>query len=226
MGYHRANESGTAKFEAHTPNLDRLATIDGIRLENHYAYKICSPSRSSLQSGRLAVHVNIRNKGVTVVNPDDPIGGFAGIPRNMTCMAEKLRDGAGYRTAMVGKWDVGMATPEHTPLGRGYESWTGYYEHANDYFKKDTGFKAIGEIDNCLYAIVARALSPALPAALARQSEVRPNVRVASAQEPLSRLYDSESDVSWWCPRRRRAFSRDVRRGRVQIGGVVDLEAT
>jgi arylsulfatase B len=27
-----------------------------------------------------------------------------------------------------------MATPEHTPSGRGYESWLGYFHHANDYY--------------------------------------------------------------------------------------------
>ena len=39
-----------------TPNLDSLAD-DGILLTHHMAYKICAPSRSALQSGRLPVHV-------------------------------------------------------------------------------------------------------------------------------------------------------------------------
>ena len=101
-------------------------------LELHYAYKICAPSRCSLQSGRLAVHVNSENAGVTTRNKSDPVSGWAGIPRNMTGIAEKLRSG-GYRTHAVGKWDAGMATPEHTPRGRGYETWLGYFQHANDY---------------------------------------------------------------------------------------------
>ena len=28
---------------------------------------------------------------------------------------------AGYRTHFSGKWDAGMATPDHTPRGRGYQ---------------------------------------------------------------------------------------------------------
>ncbi|CAE8634104.1 unnamed protein product, partial [Polarella glacialis] len=69
--------------ETHTPNMDALVD-EGVLLERHYAYKICAPSRASLQSGRLAVHVNTVNTGVTVQNPADPVSGYAGVPRNMT----------------------------------------------------------------------------------------------------------------------------------------------
>lgn len=153
LGYNRRGHSGTPEekqgaAEVHSPTLDALVD-SGIYLAHHYAYKICSPSRSSLQSGRLPVHVNTKNTGVTVQNPNDPVSGYAGIPRNMTGFATKLRE-AGYRTHMVGKWDAGMATPEHTPLGRGYETWLGYYQHANDYWRKNTPLAATGEIDNCL----------------------------------------------------------------------------
>ena len=36
----------------------------------------------------------------------------------MTGVAQKLKE-AGDATHMVGKWDAGMAPPEHTPKGRG-----------------------------------------------------------------------------------------------------------
>ena len=39
---------------------------------------------------------------------------------------------AGYTTAVAGKWDVGMATPGHTPEGRGFNSSLIYYEHMID----------------------------------------------------------------------------------------------
>jgi len=151
MGIHRrkpldALESQGA-LEVHTPNLDSLID-EGILLDRHYVYKICSPSRSSLQSGRLAVHVNTANIGPLAINPKDPVSGYAGIPRNMTGMAQKMRS-AGYRTHMVGKWDAGMATPEQTPYGKGYETWTGYYQHANDYWRKSEKFTATGEFDQC-----------------------------------------------------------------------------
>ncbi len=39
-----------------TPNMDREAT-DGMMLERHYVYRWCSPTRSSLMTGRLPYHV-------------------------------------------------------------------------------------------------------------------------------------------------------------------------
>jgi arylsulfatase A-like enzyme len=41
---------------------------------------------------------------------------------------------AGYDTAIVGKWDVGMATEGHSPSARGFVSWLGYWHHSNDYW--------------------------------------------------------------------------------------------
>jgi len=137
-----------ARKEVHTPNMDALVN-DGILLDRHYSYKICGPSRASLQSGRLATHVNIKNTSPIVHNASDPVSGYAGIPRNMSTIALKMRE-ANYRTAMTGKWDAGMATPEHTPLGRGYEQFYGYYQHANSYWSKGTGMESTGELDICM----------------------------------------------------------------------------
>eukprot|EP01043_Picozoa_sp_COSAG02_P066439 COSAG02_NODE_10345_length_1963_cov_1.461910_1_plen_169_part_00 len=38
------------------------------------------------------------------------------------------------------QWDAGMATFQHTPVGRGFSSWLGYFGHCNDYWT---------EIDKC-----------------------------------------------------------------------------
>ena len=139
IGYHHDSP------EVKTPQLDALKT-DGIELTRHYAYKFCSPSRSAFQSGRLPVHVNTQNAEPTVRNPDDPIGGYAGIPVNMTSIAHVLKR-AGYATHFTGKWDVGMATWRHTPLGRGYDSFLGYFHHANDYWTEKLPFTSTGTID-------------------------------------------------------------------------------
>mmetsp|Transcript_84125 Transcript_84125/g.132832 ORF Transcript_84125/g.132832 Transcript_84125/m.132832 type:complete len:538 (-) Transcript_84125:46-1659(-) len=141
-GHHRPNSS-----EIVTPNVDKLVR-EGINLDRHYAYHYCSPSRSSLQSGRLPVHVVWVNDDPNMVNPKDPVSGFSGIPRNMTGMATKMRE-AGYRTHATGKWDAGMATWDHTPMGRGYETWFGYYHHANDYWTQEvasSGPQACGSL--------------------------------------------------------------------------------
>ncbi|CAK9076379.1 unnamed protein product, partial [Durusdinium trenchii] len=152
FGKHRLSsataEDRQAQAEVQTPNMDSLVD-NGILLERHYAYKICSPSRCSLQTGRLAVHVNTVNTGVTYWNPGDNVSGFAGIPRNMTGVAKKMKAG-GYKTHMVGKWDAGMATPEHSPLGKGYDTWLGYFQHANDYWQESMPLASTGNLDVCL----------------------------------------------------------------------------
>ena len=129
VGYHRAPND----TDVNTTHIDALAR-GGVRLERFYAFKYCSPSRSALQTGRNPIHVNVQNVDPDVSNPDDPIGGWQGIPTNMTGIASVLRR-AGYRTALVGKWDVGMATAAHHPRARGYERWLGYWHHANDYWQ-------------------------------------------------------------------------------------------
>lgn len=116
--------------EVATPHMDSLVR-SGIELNRAYAYKYCSPSRSALQSGRDPYHVNVINAEPSVANRSDPESGFAGIPRSMTGIATKLAS-AGYATAMFGKWDAGMAAPELTPRGRGYQKALSYFHHLND----------------------------------------------------------------------------------------------
>ena len=133
VGYHR--EPPTP--EVVTPYIDSLVK-DGLELDQHYAFQFCSPSRSSLLSGRLPIHVNDKNSGINLYNPDDPISGFAGIPRNMTGIATKLKE-AGYATHQVGKWHAGGATPDHIPTGRGFDTSFGYFNAANDYYTEVDG---------------------------------------------------------------------------------------
>eukprot|EP00966_Prymnesium_polylepis_P228325 5284555-Prymnesium_polylepis.1 len=83
---------------------------------------MCTPSRSALQTGRLPVHVITELAG--------PCDANGAIPRNMTGLAAQLKR-AGYATHQVGKWDAGMATPHHTPQGRGYDTSLTYFGHGN-----------------------------------------------------------------------------------------------
>ena len=89
-------------------------------------------------SGRLPIHGNDKNTEPNNYNPNDPVSGFAGIPRNMTGLATKMKL-AGYATHQVGKWDAGMATPDHIPAGRGFDSSFGFFHHANDFYTEVTG---------------------------------------------------------------------------------------
>ena len=120
VGYHR----NPPTREVETPNIDSLVK-DGLELDQFYVYQYCSPSRCSLMTGRLPIHVNDLNHFMSYYNPNDQISGYAGIPRNMTGIASKLKE-AGYATHMVGKWHAGGATPDHIPTGRGFDTSFGY----------------------------------------------------------------------------------------------------
>ena len=133
VGYHRE----TPTRDISTPNIDSLVK-NGLQLDQHYVYNYCSPSRSALLSGRLPIHVNDADTSQSCYNPKDPVSGYTGIPRNMTVIATKLKE-AGYATHQVGKWDAGMATPDHTPKGRGFDTSLGYFHHENDYFNETEG---------------------------------------------------------------------------------------
>mmetsp|Transcript_102143 Transcript_102143/g.264492 ORF Transcript_102143/g.264492 Transcript_102143/m.264492 type:complete len:552 (-) Transcript_102143:228-1883(-) len=136
--------------EVLTPNMEALIH-EGIELDRHYAFKYCSPTRSAIQSGRNPVHVNVLNILDSTYNPKDPVSGFAEMPRNMTGIAEHLLR-AGYETHMYGKWHAGMATPQHTPLGRGYQQSLVYLQGSCDYWTSHAGKcltwgKRVGVVD-------------------------------------------------------------------------------
>eukprot|EP01061_Rhynchopus_euleeides_P001316 TRINITY_DN10936_c0_g1_i1.p1 TRINITY_DN10936_c0_g1~~TRINITY_DN10936_c0_g1_i1.p1 ORF type:complete len:546 (+),score=159.94 TRINITY_DN10936_c0_g1_i1:122-1759(+) len=118
IGYHGAR---LPTGESLTPGMDAL-TRSGVELNRHYVHMTCTPTRSSLQSGRLPIHV--------ITQLADPCDKNGAIPRNMTGVASHLQR-AGYATHQVGKWDAGMVTPTHTPKGRGYDTSLGYFGHGN-----------------------------------------------------------------------------------------------
>jgi len=123
--------------ESQIPTLRELVA-SGIDLQRHYVFMYCSPSRSALHSGRNPIHINVLNSDLAAVNLADPVAGFAGLPRNITALPALLKT-AGYATVQAGKWHLGLATPDHTPRGRGYDQSLSYLDGANDYWTSRTG---------------------------------------------------------------------------------------
>ncbi|KAM8820200.1 arylsulfatase A [Eudromia elegans] len=106
-----------------TPHLDRLAA-GGLRFTDFYSgAAVCSPSRAALLTGRLQTRSGVYPG---VFNPDSR----GGLPLAEVTVAEVLK-AAGYSTAMVGKWHLGLgANGSFLPTSQGFDHFLGVpYSH-------------------------------------------------------------------------------------------------
>merc|ERR1719305_1446381 len=112
-----------------TPVIDQLATKDGVRLENYYVQQVCSPTRSALMTARYPFRTGMQHS--TTLTP----GTLAALPADTPTIAEALKS-KGYDTHAIGKWHLGYASWDNTPLGRGFKTYNGYLQGACDYYNK------------------------------------------------------------------------------------------
>ncbi len=83
-----------------TPHLDRLAA-EGLRFTDaHSPSTVCTPTRYSVMTGRMAFRLNYR--GVFT-----GVGGPCLITKDRLTLPQMLKN-RGYTTAMFGKWHIGM----------------------------------------------------------------------------------------------------------------------
>jgi arylsulfatase A len=87
QGFETIGANGGTSYK--TPNIDRMAA-SGMRFENAYAHPLCTPSRVALMTGRY----NFRN-----------YTSFGELKLSEKTFGNVLKD-AGYRTAIVGKWQL------------------------------------------------------------------------------------------------------------------------
>lgn len=108
VGYHDS--------DIKTPNLDKLAKA-GVRLERHYVYPTCSPTRAGLLTGRNPSRFGIRG----------PIADRSelALPKDTVTLARALK-AKGYATALFGKWHLGLR-PEVGPRQYGFDQTYGYF---------------------------------------------------------------------------------------------------
>ena len=103
MGFMKAQDFGE------TPTLDRLAR-EGVHFRNAFVTTaLCSPSRASIFTG-LYAHQH------RVVDNNHPI------PPGLTYYPEYLQH-AGYETAFIGKWHMGIETDAPQP---GFDHWVSF----------------------------------------------------------------------------------------------------
>lgn len=99
-----------------TPNLDAMVA-EGVELSTFYTAPTCTPSRAQLMTGRYSYRMGMQD---SVLHSTEP----RGVPLTETFMGEKLQ-AAGYGTAAVGKWHLGMHMPQYLPLERGFDDYYG-----------------------------------------------------------------------------------------------------
>ena len=119
------NDVGYHGSKIKTPNIDKLAS-EGVRLEQFYVQPVCSPTRSSLMTGRYPMRYGLQ---VGVVRPWADYG----LPLEERTLAQALKD-AGYKTAICGKWHLGHLNSKYLPTARGFDHQYGHYNGALDYF--------------------------------------------------------------------------------------------
>ncbi len=132
MGWMDCGAYGSTYYE--TPNIDRFAKR-AMRFTNAYSQPLCSPTRGSLLTGQYSARHGITS--ATGHQPPQPAGHVflkSSAPPNapmltpesrnyldpaQVTLAEALKS-AGYRTAHIGKWHLGLTQP-HWPEQQGFD---------------------------------------------------------------------------------------------------------
>lgn len=105
--------------DVRTPHIDSLAA-DGMLFTTMRANcTVCSPSRAALLTGRDPDRVGV--PGVIRTQPENSWGY---LDPAVPTLADELKK-AGYHTAIVGKWHLGLESP-NTPNERGFDHFHGF----------------------------------------------------------------------------------------------------
>lgn len=116
----RGDYSAFGTRDIRTPNIDRLFH-EGMTLENFYANSsVCSPSRAALLSGCYPDRVGVPG----VIREEDPDESWGYLSASATLLPALLKR-AGYHTALVGKWHLGISSP-NLPNERGFDLFDGF----------------------------------------------------------------------------------------------------
>jgi arylsulfatase A-like enzyme len=126
LGYGDLSSYGATDLRS--PHIDSLVTA-GMRFENFYANcPVCSPTRAALLTGRYPDLVGV--PGVIRTHIADNWG-YLFPP---AILLPQLLQRAGYHAALVGKWHLGLASP-NTPNERGFDHFHGFLgDMMDDYY--------------------------------------------------------------------------------------------
>ncbi|GEP97354.1 N-acetylgalactosamine-6-sulfatase [Chitinophaga cymbidii] len=110
-----------------TPHLDRLAR-EGVQFNNFYtSTPVCAPARCMLMTGRHGGHSYIRGNYELGGFADSLEGGQMPLPEGAMTIGKMLQQ-AGYKTAAIGKWGLGMHYSTGNPNAQGFDYFYGYLD--------------------------------------------------------------------------------------------------
>lgn len=128
--------------DLHTPNIDRLAKR-GTRFTQAYSHTVCCPARAALLTGRHPQRGAVNSW----MQSDMHASSGLNMKTSEITLAEVLR-GAGYRTALFGKWHLG-AHKDHGPMKQGFDEFfgirDGFIDNYNHFFLHREGFHDLYE---------------------------------------------------------------------------------
>ena len=117
LGYGDLSINGGKDIQ--TPNIDRLFER-GMKFTNFYANcTVCSPTRASLMTGRYPDLAGV--PGVIRTNETNSWGYLI---EDAVTLPQILKT-AGYQTALIGKWHLGLESP-NIPNERGFDFFHGF----------------------------------------------------------------------------------------------------
>ena len=106
LGYGDVGCYGAKPKNLKTPHIDRLAK-EGLKFTSGYcSASTCTPTRYSFLTGTYA----FRGKNTGIAPPSSPLI----IPEDTYTLPDMLKK-AGYKTAVIGKWHLGLGRPGEGP---------------------------------------------------------------------------------------------------------------
>ncbi|MCF7567266.1 sulfatase-like hydrolase/transferase [Sabulilitoribacter arenilitoris] len=126
LGYKDVGFNGCADFK--TPNIDKLAEGGAICTNAYASHSFCAPTRAGIMTGRYQHRFGFQE------NPSQRFHNL-GLPESEEILPKVLKQ-AGYTSALVGKWHLGVMKNQH-PVHKGFDKFYGFTGGGHHYYQCD-----------------------------------------------------------------------------------------
>lgn len=118
--------------DLHSPHLDKLFAA-GIRFNQFYANcPVCSPTRASFLTGLYPDNAGV--PGVIRTRIPGRVTNWGNLRNDVKTLPSHLKE-AGYDTALIGKWHLGLEKPDR-PVDVGFDYFEGFLgDMMDDYYR-------------------------------------------------------------------------------------------